>query len=121
MSQFDSLVEMMRINHRDSPWAKTQTAQSWLKHLETELQELMDFTSPANAAEELGDVLQNWIAVYIALEEEEGVATLGEILSNAQIKLASRKPWLFDSKLPFPKDASEERAWVAANKAKEKK
>lgn len=121
MSQFDGLVEMMRINHRNSPWAKTQSAKDWLEHLQKELEELKDHTSPANAAEELGDVLQNWIAVFIALEEEEGLCILEEILFNAQLKLARRKPWLFDSRLPFPKDADEERAWVKLNKSKEKK
>ena len=121
MRQFEDLVLMMRVNHRDSPWAKTQSANDWILHTEAELQELKHFTSPANAAEELGDVLQNWIASYIALEAEEGVCVLEEILLSAQNKLLARKPWLFDSRLPFPKDADEERAWVKLNKAKEKK
>lgn len=121
MSQFDGLVEMMRINHRNSPWAKTQSAADWIEHLQAELNELKTFTSAANAAEELGDVLQNWIAVFIALEEEQGIAVLREVIWAAQMKLRFRKPWLFDSRLPFPKDADEERAWVKLNKSKEKK
>ena len=124
MKPFDDLVDAMSLNHHHSPWAQEQTPADWLRYLQEETAEALAAKQSGQAkhlAEELGDVVQNWIAAVIALEDVPGFPSMETLLTNALTKLRWRKPWLFHRDTPFPKDAAEEMTWVAAQKAMESK
>ena len=120
---FELYCEDLRFNRTRSPWAQSAGLRGWLRALENEVVEVRDEITPEagaprlqHAAEEMGDVLGNWISLSLAIEAAGG-PTVEDIVTAARAKLHARKPWVFDGSPVFA-TADEEHAAYAVNKAK---
>ena len=116
---FAAFLKDLRRNADRSAWTRAQTIGTWLESLIREANEaLLAFRteSPAHLDAELGDVLQNWMALAIR-NEEAGGAKISTLIDKARTKVRMRKPWIFESGAVLPRTAAEEHAWFTKRKA----
>lgn len=120
------LLADLRVNLLLSPWARSRSLADWIRGVRDEAVEAaiaVIWEQRADAAEELGDTLWNWLSAALTLEKDSGGAhTVESIIRGAQAKLRRRKPWIFAGVLgrPQPSSPEEEHQWVRALKAQGK-
>lgn len=110
------LVEVMTRLRRECPWDARQTHLSLVKHLVEECAETVDaieYGSPEDLREELGDVLMQ-VVFHSLLACEDGAFTLDEVIDSAADKLIARHPHVYEgADLPRDLDSS----WETRKKA----
>lgn len=117
---FENLIADLKLNASRSPWAKEQGLSGWIGHLVDEVNEVrqaFESGDMEHVAEEMGDVLWDWVALSLAIEAEGG-PSVTEIAQNVSKKFRRRKPWIFDGG-PLPESATEERQKYLKSKAEE--
>ena len=118
---FEALVEALKKNRRECPWAKEQEIDKYIDELTSELNEIKEAIKNKdypNLKEELGDLLMDLLFVTIIAEEKRHFTTK-EVIDEVKAKLIRRKPWIFgDETISNKEDAA--RRWNEI-KAEEKK
>lgn len=93
---FISTIKELR-GENGCPWDKRQTADSLVKHLKSELSELLDaiaLKDPANICEEAGDIL--YLIVMIAeIGNDAGQFSIDDVIQSIDTKLIRRHPHVF--------------------------
>ena len=101
MQEFDRFMEVVRTIREKCPWDSVQTHESLKKYLVEESQEVLDGIDRLNRTgdsdnlcEELGDVLFQ-VALHSLIAQEEGLFTVGDVISGVTDKMKFRHPKIF--------------------------
>ena len=101
MQEFDRFMEVVRTIRENCPWDSVQTHESLKKYLVEESQEVLDGIDRLNRTgdsdnlcEELGDVLFQ-VALHSLIAQEEGLFTVGDVISGVTDKMKFRHPKIF--------------------------
>lgn len=94
---FETLIQALKKNRKNCPWAKEQEKEHYINYLTDEVQEIrqaIENKDIENLKEELGDALMDLLFLTI-IAEEEGHFTTKEVIEGVNTKLIRRKPWVF--------------------------
>ena len=101
MREFDDFMEIVRKIRRNCPWDSVQTHESLKPYLMEEAEEVLEGIDRLNAeddsrnlCEELGDVLFQ-VALHSLIAQEEGLFTVGDVISGVTDKMKFRHPKIF--------------------------
>lgn len=110
----DDLLDIARLNRKNSAWSNERTFAEMCTELENELRELEEANDKQdieNINEELGDVLWDLFNLFAIAEEKWG-SDSSRIEAKIVEKVKRRKPWIFTDEKPTADE--EVRRWKEA-------
>ena len=98
LSTLQYYIDKVTDDEQGDVWIKEQSAQSLIKYLKEETQELVEAIEKddtENWMEELGDVLVQ-LLYQTSIAEKEGLFTFEDVLETVNRKIRRRHPHVFD-------------------------
>ena len=96
MEEFDKLIELLKLDRKESEWGRSFTMESSLKELKSEVEEIEEALKNndiQNLKEEIGDSLGDLLFLAI-IAEEKGLFSIKDSLKSMHERMKRRKPWL---------------------------